>query len=211
MNTIHKLGPLVLHLPALLLHSCAAPLIAVVAAPLVGGLMPSNNDVVIDEATITPELKDSFANARNLIFLSADTSDTYMAEYLELYGEYLVVLEASPQAASPSQRKTLMEGLCSNEQDTDTKTLVLSSSSGEADVGVGTTLVGVVTGRARFDITGTVDVYGCEDMSWSEFGLTITVRQGVYNADQTVVDRYVGVGFAQALMRIAGKPIPEES
>ena len=52
-------------------------------APMVGGLAPSSNTVVVNQATVTPELRQALAAARTIALLGGDKSDVYMAEYMD--------------------------------------------------------------------------------------------------------------------------------
>lgn len=194
----------------LLLQGCVGAALVAAVAPGIAGLMPGKGDVTVDESTVTPELRSSLANAKRLIFFSAESSDTYTSAYLEQHAGYLVTLEAPPAAASPSQARSLMEGLCERAKDTGESTLVISSSSGESSAGMGTALLGAVTGRVKVNVQGGINVHNCQDASWSQFSITIAVSQGIYNTDQSAIEQYLAVGFAQAIMTAAGKPIPEE-
>jgi len=183
---------------------CIAAL-AIPFAPIVGGVLPSDNKVIVDETTVTPELKIALSEARKLTFFSSDQSDTFTAEYLEQHGGYEVTLEDPPKAASPSQKKKLMGAVCKQANRPD---LVFSFSSTESDAGGGTVLRGVVTGRAKFNLTVLSDVVRCRDKWTSQFSVRAEMSQGIYNADSTKMSQVIGVEFAKALMQLAGKLPP---
>jgi hypothetical protein len=180
-------------------------LLAAPLAPLVGGLLPSDNKVVIDEKTVTPELRTTLAQTKKWTFVDSDKSDAYMGELLEQHG-YEVAIEDSPKSATQSQKRKQMEAICARP---DRPELVFSSSTGETDIGTGTTLKGLATGRAYYDVSGTEQVLRCRDKWSSEFALRAEISQGIYNEDKTKLAQIMGQEFAKALMQAAGTlPLP---
>ncbi|MGQ0700515.1 MAG: hypothetical protein ACT4PZ_20025 [Panacagrimonas sp.] len=190
------------------LQSCLLLLPAVGAAPLAGGLLPSNNKIVVDETTVTPELKAALSKAKKLIFLSAEEGDRFTAEYLEQHADYIVTLEDPPKAASPSQRRELMESICRKAGKSD---VVLSFSSTESDAGAMTSLKGGLLGRSQWNLTMSTDVLSCRNKERSSFLVTAEMSQGIFNADQTAIDQILGVEYAKAIMQIAGRSPPPEA
>ncbi|MGQ0701395.1 MAG: hypothetical protein ACT4PZ_24520 [Panacagrimonas sp.] len=188
------------------LQGCLLLLPAVTAAPLAGGLLPSNNKVIVDETTVTPELKTALSKAKKLIFLSAEEGDRYTAEYLEQHADYTVTLEEPPKAASPSQRRELMESICRKAGKSD---VVLSFSSTESDAGMMTSLKGGLLGRSQWNLTMTTDVLSCGNKVRSDFLVRAEMSQGIFNADQTAIDQILGVEYAKAIMQIAGRLPPD--
>lgn len=175
------------------------------ATALVGGILPSNNKVTIDETTVSPELKDSLSKAKRLAFLATDKADTYVGEYLEENAGYEVSLVETSKVATLSQKRRQMETICSGSDKPD---LVFAGSSGEANASTGTTLTALVTGRTDFDVTGINEVLRCRDNWKTQFSMREEISQGIYNADQTSMERIVGQEYAKALMRLAGKLQP---
>ncbi len=176
-------------------------------ACLIGGLMPSNNRVIIDETTVAPDLKQALASAKKLGFISAHPSTTAAATYLELHGGYEAFVEEPQKTSTPSQNRKLMETICSK---SDSPDLVFLPTPAESDAGGMTTLKGAFTGRLDVNITAGEEVMRCKDKSKYRFSLRGELNQGIYNADQTKVNEIFGQEYAKALMRIAGKFPPVE-
>ena len=183
------------------LYGCMAAML-VPLAPLIGGLAPNSNKVVVNEATVAPELRQAFSTAKTLTLIGGDQSDVYMAEYLDQQGAFDVRIEGNQKQQTPSQRRDEMRRVCDKNIVPD---LVLSTSLGNSDASTGTTLKGVVTGRINFNVTGTVEVLRCKDRWSSKFEITAEIAQGIYNADQTKLNQELGRESAKALMQLAGK------
>jgi hypothetical protein len=168
------------------------------------GFRESNHSVEVDNSTVDPELKKSLANARKLVFLGTEGAAElpYMAEYLELDGGYEVSIERVSSIYSPSQIRKLALKVC---QRADKPDLVFSSSNPETDAGGGTTIQAVFTGRAEFDMNLRVSVLRCRDSWISKFSASVSIDQGIYNADQSRMSELLGKEYAMALLEMAGR------
>ena len=164
----------------------------------------SKHSVNIDNSTVDPGLKKSLANARKLTFLGTEdaTELPYMAEYLELEGDYEVSIEQVPSIYTPSQTRKLALKVCKNSDKPD---LVFSTSNPETDAGTGTTMKAIFTGRATFNMNGKVSVLRCRDSWNSEFSVTVNIDQGMYNVDQSRMSELLGKAYAVALLEMAGR------
>ena len=189
------------------LEGCALAILATSAAPLVGGVLPGDNTFVVDEASVSPELRTSLASARKLTFIGTDKSDSYMAEYLDRNGAFVAELEEAPKGSTPSQTRKLMQGICARKDKPD---MVFSSSLGESDAGTGTTLKGIFTGRTELKVAGVLNFLRCKDNWATSIKARVELNQGNFNADQTKMSQVVGQEAAKAIMRLAGKlpPVP---
>jgi hypothetical protein len=190
---------------AFTLHGCMVAALAPLA-PMVGGLAPSTNSVVINQATITPEIRQAFASAKTITLLGGDKSDVYMAEYMDEQRAFDVRIEQSNKVSTPSQRREDMRKICTKDSPPD---LVLSSSLGNSDAGTGTTVTAMFTGRASYNVAGTIDVLRCKDGWAGKFGITAEISQGMYNADQTKLNQILGQEVAKALINLGGKSITD--
>ena len=187
------------------LSGCVAVALAPIA-PLVGGMMGSNHQVVIDDATVDPQLRALLPTVNRLAFMSQEQTTVYAAEHLEMNSDYQVSLVPPPQNVSPSQARRHMETICAGPEQPD---VVFYFRSPSSDAGTGTTAMGVLTGRVKFDLDLVTDVLRC-DTNWrTQFMTTGKISQGIYNADQTRVDQALGQEFSLALLRLAGKEVPE--
>lgn len=186
---------------SVLLAGCMAAALAPMV-PLVGGMSSSSNKVTVDEATVTPELRHAFADAKRLTLIGGDRSSLHMAEYLDEQQAYEVRIEPSGQMSTPSQRREDMRKVCSHASPPD---LVLSSSMGRSDVGTGTTMGALFTGRANFNVRGTIDVLRCRDSWASRFAVAAEISQGMYNADIAKIDQVLGQEIGKSLMVLGGK------
>jgi len=169
--------------------------------------MSGDNKFVIDQSTVTAELKSALSQSKRITLVGGDPSDTYMAEYLDKNGAWQVEIEEQPKSSTPSQRRKLMDNICSR---SDRPDLVMSSSAGESDAGTGATLKGLATGRVSVKFTGTVELLRCRDKWKGQFNASVDMDQGIYNLDQTKMNQVIGQEAAKALMRLAGKPVPGE-
>ena len=191
-------------------HRAILVVAAITLAAVLGGCVgisaftESKHSVKIDNSTVDPGLKITLANARKLVFLGTEDSTElpYMAEYLELDGGYEVSIEQVPSIYTPSQTRKLALKVCRN---ADKPELVFSSSNPETDAGTGTTMRAIFTGRAKFDMNGRVSVLRCRDSWNSEFSVTVTIDQGMYNVDQSKMSELLGREFARAFLEMAGR------
>ncbi|WP_405239674.1 MULTISPECIES: hypothetical protein [Lentisalinibacter] len=189
-----------------MLSGCVAAAL-VPAAPLVGGMMGHKTEVLIDEATVDPQFRELMPAVSKIAFISTDPTTVYAAEHMELNSDYLVSVVPPLEAASPSQSKRYMEEVCEGSEKPD---VVFGFQTPQTDAGTGTTVRGVLTGRAVFDVTMLTDVLRC-DTGWrSQFTTVGRISQGVYNADQTQINQILGQEFSGALLRLAGKMPPLE-
>ena len=193
------------------ISGCVPVIMGATVTRVAGGLLPSNNTVVIDQALVDPKLKELLASATKLTFLvtDLDTDGWYpnMAEYLEIHGDYTVMLEKQSGTSSPSQRKKVMHDLCGAEGKPH---LVFSMSVADPDAGAGTVIKGVLTGRIQYDVNATATAIRCRTGWTTQYPVTGKFSQGTFNADQVELNRMIGQGYAKALMQLAGKISPEE-
>ena len=189
-----------------LLSGCVAAALAPVV-PLVGGMMGGKSQVVIDESTVDPQLKELLPSTRRLAFISQEPTAMHAAEHMELNSDYQVSLVAPPHALSPSQARQHMETVCTGPEKPD---VVLNFRSPQSDAGTGTTTRGVLTGRVKYDLDLTTDVLVC-DTGWrTQFLTTGQINQGMYNADQSKLPQILGQEFSLALLRLAGRTLPDD-
>lgn len=172
---------------------------------LIGGLMPGHHEVIIDESTVEPELKNVLAQAKRLTLITSGLADSSAAISLEQQGGYEVNTLGFPGVPTPSQIRKFMETICIGFDKPD---LVIHTLFGAPDLGGGTIIRGALTGRAGFETTGATDVLRCRDMWKTRFSLRTKVDQGIHNADVANVDQILGREYAKALMRIGGKLPP---
>ena len=183
------------------LSGCVAAALAPVV-PLVGGMLGNKSQVIIDESTVDPQLREFLPTASNLAILSQDPTAVYAAEHMETHSDFEVTLVAPPQAVSPSQARRFMSEVCEREENPD---LVLYFNTPQSDAGTGTTVKGVVTGRSKFNLDLATDVLRCEDGWRTQFTTTGAINQGIYNADQAKINQILGQEFSLALLQLAGK------
>ena len=187
------------------ISGCAAVALAPVV-PLVGGLMGNKSQVVIDEATVDPQLREFLPATSRIAIMSQDSTALYAAEHIEMNSNYQVSLVAPPEAASPSQAKRHMVVVCDGTEEPD---MVLYFRAPRSDAGGGTVAKGALTGRSKFNLELVTDVLRCENGWRSQFITRGEINQGIYNADQTKMNQILGQGFSLALLRLAGKETPE--
>lgn len=191
-----------------LLSGCAAPLLmlgpALLATPLVGGMLPSDNEYTIDESTVTPEFRQIFRKSKTIIALAPPASHVVLiptAEYLDAQGAFEMRLKEIPASIAPAQRREAMRDACSGRNRPD---LVMAFSSASLDSGGGKSIAGMFAGRAMVEYTSTTYVQHCKSRWEGAFGEKLKMNQGAFNLDKHEVYRVLGQDFAKALMRIAG-------
>jgi hypothetical protein len=202
MITIHISKLLISLAGVVTLTGCMALALAPLV-PVAGGIAPSSNKFEIDMATISPELKAAFSNAKSLTVLSTDATVVYMAEYLDKRGIFEVKMVEPPKGATPSQRRTLMRNTCRGNDRAD---LILSPSAGNTDAGSGTSNVGaLLLGRAVANITHDVEVFRCRDNWGGKFTGKTSINQGFFNMDEAKINEILGTEIAKSIAQIAGK------
>jgi hypothetical protein len=164
-------------------------------------MAPSNNTVVIDPATVSPEVRKAFATSKRLAVISNDPSVPYFAEALDRSGAYEVTAEEPPKVTTPTQRRALMRDICGRR----TSDLVLSGTQGQSNAGTGASVGGVLTGRLMTDTDYTVELLRCSDRWTGSFPARVKLSQGVYNLDQGKISQYLGEEFAKAVLELGGK------
>lgn len=172
---------------------------------LIGGLMPSRHEVIVDESTVEPELKKALAQAKKLTLIASDKSDNSAAIYLEKQGGYEVDVVGFPGVPTPSSIRKYMETICVGSHNPD---LVIYRLFDAPVMGSGVVIQALMTGRASIESPGTSDVLRCRDMWKTHFSLRAEINQGVHNVDQVNMDQTLGNEYAKALMRIGGKLQP---
>jgi len=175
--------------------------------PLVGGMMGSKNQVVIDESTVEPQLRELLPIATKLAFMNTEPDAIYAAEHMELNSDYQVSLVSPPEATSPSQAKRYMAEVCTGEEKPH---LVFYFQSPNSDIGTGTTVKGVLTGRVAYNIDVVTHVIRCRTGWRSQFLARAELNQGMYNADKIKLSQELGQLFSEAVLRLAGKLPPLE-
>jgi hypothetical protein len=174
---------------------------ALVLAPLAGGMASQKNSVTIDPATVSPDLVTALQKSKRIAVISNDPSVAYFAEHLERRGGYEITAEEPPKSATPSQRRTVMREVCEKKR----PEMVISPSAGRSDAGTAATFASALIGRAIIDLSSEVDVLRCSDKWQSSFSAKIKLNQGAYNADQTKTAEIIGDEFAKAFLAMLGR------
>lgn len=174
---------------------------ALVLAPLAGGMASQKNSVTIDPATVSQELITALQKAKRIAVISNDPSVAYFAEQLERKGGYEITAEEPPKSATPSQRRAVMREVCDKKR----PEIVISPSAGRSDAGTASTFASALIGRAIVDLSSDVDVLRCNDKWQSSFSAKIRLNQGAYNMDQTKTAEVIGDEFAKAFLAMLGK------
>lgn len=172
--------------------------------PLATGSMEGKTKVILNEASITPEIKNILKNSTKLTVLTNNPASLSAAEYLELHGNYKISLEEWGKLVSPSQRLKLMKKQCNT---TDTPDLVFSFSEVEAEMNAGGMMM--LTGRIKTKSIQTSYILNCKDENLHKFLVSISVNQGTLNQDQTLkLNKIIGSKYARILMKLGGKKLP---
>lgn len=190
-----------------MLTGCMAVAVAPLA-PLVGGIIESKNQVVIDKATIDPQLIEVLPIATKLAIVSRDPAAVYTAEHMELNSNYQVSLIPPPEVTTTSQAKRLMKTSCAGPEKPHL-VFYFDTPSSDSKEGPGTILKGVITGRVMLDMELNTHVIRCRTGWRSQFATKVKMNHGMYNTEDKL-NRQIGQSFSEALLRLAGKLPPAD-
>ena len=93
-----------------------------------------------------------------------------------------------------------MEAVCGESEQPD---IVMSFGPPESDAGTGTTVTGVFTGRAKYNIKFATDVLQCSNGWRTAFNTIAQMNQGLYSSTSAGTAKILGAGFSAAFLEIA--------
>lgn len=188
---------------ALLATPCLlAGCMAAALTPLVSGTLDNSAKVIIDEKTLTPELRAAFSSAKSLAVVAGDRASVKAADLFETRGGYVVTIDrptAKNGEMTGSERRDALRRLCTKPHpDLAMLGRVTKTESNN-------TVIAALTGRSTVKNDWTMEVLDCRFNTPHIFGGTLEFDVGNYNNKQAEIEDISGTEIGTKILDVLGR------